>query len=120
MNLSIVLITTNLPNPTYDLLDRCINKINALQTDIIDEKILSIDMFEKQGVSADFFNKYTKTGWKLIYGKAGSSRGQAENQLRGISQCKNEYILTCEDDTMLLWLPTYNDLKYLIDRQVGF
>jgi len=119
--ISLVMITTNLPNPNYELQDIVIANAEscARNTDTITEKILSVDMFANQGRSKEYYAKYVARGWKVIFGVAGSRRSLADNHLRGVSEAENDWVLTCEDDTLIRKIPSKEEFEFLVSKDLG-
>lgn len=105
MKASLILITTNHPNPNFSLLKRAMKTVSRLKTDFVDEYILSVDMF-KDGESRVFMEGLAGAKWKVVFGESTGKRSMADNQIRGLCAAENDWVLCCEDDSIITKIPT--------------
>ena len=76
---------------------------------------MTVDMFKDGPFSEKDFEPFQKRGWKVIFGKGGGKTGLADNQMRGLQEAENEFVLTCEDDSFIRKIPDIHWMQYLID-----
>lgn len=105
MNISTLLITTNHTNRQHLFK----NTINSLEkagiSNISNEKIISIDIFEEYPFDIHLYDEYKNNGWTIIADKCTGYRGMINNINRGLQKCTNELIFYSEDDVIINKIP---------------
>ena len=126
MKISCCLITTNIEsrlhllNQLIDSIDKCNNS-----SDIFNEKIISVDMFNN-GINNSYFEKFNKKNWIVYYKNVDARRSMILNQKKIIEKAKNDIIFYTEDDIIINKMPTFKTINLLFNtkainnKKVGF
>jgi hypothetical protein len=118
MKVAAIVLTTNLKD-RLALLDATINSIELCNTDLFDDKIISVDIFNN-GCDIGYFDKFVNLGWRIVSGAASGIRGMAENQLRGLHATDADWIFYSEDDIIINKIPSKKTLNTLSSRGIGY
>jgi hypothetical protein len=105
MKVSCLMITTNVVSRLH-LLDNAIKSVERCSGDLIDNKVLSIDMMPNQKCDLNHFKQYEQLGWTLVSGRCSGHRGMLNNMIRGLQNTElSDYIYYVEDDVVITRLP---------------
>jgi len=105
MKTSCLLITTNIKR-RLGYLDDAIKSIYSCDNDTFDEKILSVDVFPNEPVPKQYFDKYKRNGWKVVFGEPVAGTNVAVyNRLRGINAVTGDQLLYLEDKVKITKIP---------------
>jgi hypothetical protein len=124
-NISLAIITTNIQyrfETTYNTITSFMTCINS---NIIDEVIVSIDMFDHTKYGDFYTEEIIKKKLEPLINKYNiiniyfnSPSGMVFNQKNAINQCKNSYIIYSEDDICMLRLPKKETISKLLENNI--
>ena len=119
---SVVLITTNAPNPEFSYFEHAVRSVERSLSDFVEERILSVDLLPlPDGIAPpEYFKAYEEQGWRVIFGAGGTETGIADNHRRGVKAASHPWVLTCEDDSFVTKIPTREEMQQIVDEGIYF
>lgn len=108
-NITTVFLGTDRPDRIEMLRNTLLNNQNILET--YNNVILSIDCFNNNPIPDDLSNKF-----KVLQN---NYRSQVKNISNLLNNITSEWILYCEDDTVIDYLPDEESLNIILNNKIG-